>query len=113
MPPLTAPLATERCQPRRGAEHRIAPETARELLAELPGWTIIDEALCHEFRFADFRTAMLFANTVACLAESENHHPDLEIGYGRVRVRYSTHDVGGLSRNDFICAAKIQALPAL
>jgi hypothetical protein len=56
------------------------------------------------------RGHLLFVNTVAGLAERENHHPDLEVGYGRVKVSYSTHDVAGLSRNDFICAAKIEAL---
>jgi pterin-4a-carbinolamine dehydratase len=63
-----------------------------------------------EFTFASYAATLLFVNTVAGLAERENHHPDLEVGYGRVQVGYSTHDVAGLSRNDFICAAKIEAL---
>lgn len=103
-------LADDRCLPLRGAEHRLAPEAARALLAQIPGWTLAEGRLCREFRFPDYKTTMLFVNTVACLAERENHHPDLEVGYGRVKVGYSTHDVGGLSRNDFVCAAKIEAL---
>ncbi|MBA3996694.1 MAG: 4a-hydroxytetrahydrobiopterin dehydratase [Candidatus Accumulibacter sp.] len=103
-------LAHEHCRALRGAEHRLAPEAAQALLGELPGWSLIDGRLCREFRFADYKATMLFVNTAACLAERENHHPDLEVGYSRVKVSYSTHDVGGLSRNDFICAAKLEAL---
>jgi 4a-hydroxytetrahydrobiopterin dehydratase len=55
---------------------------------------------------------MAFVNAVAWIAHEQDHHPDLEVGYSRCRLRYSTHDVGGLSRNDFICAAKVDALLA-
>ena len=103
-------LDADHCRPLRGAEHRLDPAQAQRLLAELDGWTIAGERLCREFRFADFKGAIQFVNAVADLAERENHHPDLDVRYQRVRIAYCTHDVGGLSRNDFVCAAKIEAL---
>jgi 4a-hydroxytetrahydrobiopterin dehydratase len=106
-----ANLAREHCQPLRGARHALDFEQASALLTSLPGWAIGDGGvLAKEFAFASYPAALAFVNTVAGLAERENHHPDLELGYGRVRVSYRTHDVGGLSRNDFICAAKVDAL---
>jgi len=104
-------LAAGHCRPLRGAEHAIDPAQATQWLVDLPGWQI-DAAgvLRKEFGFDCYTAAILFVNMVAGLSERENHHPDLEVGYGRVIVRYSTHDVGGLSRNDFVCAAKIEAL---
>ncbi|MBO3708088.1 MAG: 4a-hydroxytetrahydrobiopterin dehydratase [Candidatus Accumulibacter sp.] len=104
-------LAAEHCRPLRGTEHAIDPTQTAALLAHLPGWQIdAASVLRKEFGFSSYTAAILFVNMLAGLAERENHHPDLEVGYGRVVVRYSTHDVGGLSRNDFICAAKVEAL---
>lgn len=103
-------LREEHCRPPGGAECRLDALQTRPLLEQLDGWQIDAECLFKEFRFADFKSAMLFVNAVACLAERENHHPALDIDYRRVVVSYRTHDVGGLSRNDFICAAKIEAL---
>ena len=62
------------------------------------------------FTFADFHATMAFVNAVAWMAHREDHHPDLTVGYNRCRVEYSTHAIGGLSENDFICAAKVDAL---
>ena len=108
-----SPLIEDRCHPLRGAEHRLDAPQIIALLKQLDGWEIVNKHLHREFRFADYKSTMLFVNAVAWLAERENHHPDLEVGYSRVMVAYSTHDVGGLSRNDFICAAKIEALTSL
>ncbi|MEP6938907.1 MAG: 4a-hydroxytetrahydrobiopterin dehydratase [Rudaea sp.] len=105
-------LANQHCQPRKGAEHAIDATGASALLGELPGWSIDGRALVKEFRFDDFYRTIAFVNAIAWIANREDHHPDLEVGYGRCRVRWSTHDVGGLSRNDFICAAKTEALVA-
>ncbi|WP_169068156.1 4a-hydroxytetrahydrobiopterin dehydratase [Candidatus Accumulibacter phosphatis] len=97
--------------PLRGSEHLLEPAQADSLLTCLRDWQISGGGLLQkEFTFASYAATLLFVNTVAALAERENHHPDLEVGYGRVKVSYSTHDVGGLSRNDFTCAAKIEAL---
>ena len=110
--PTEPNLAAEHCRPRSGARHALDPSQASSLLTSLPGWQISepDRRLEKEFAFASYPAALLFVNTVAGLAERENHHPDLELHYGHVKVSYHTHDVGGLSRNDFICAAKIEAL---
>ena len=67
--------------------------------------------LRREFRFADFYRTMSFVNALAHIANIEDHHPDLDIGYNYCRVRYSTHAIKGLSENDFICAAKIDRIP--
>ena len=64
-----------------------------------------------EFRFKDFFRTMSFVNAVAHVANIEDHHPDLEVGYNYCRVRFTTHAIGGLSENDLICAAKIDQLP--
>ena len=105
-------LAAQHCVPRRGAEHAIAGTQRDTLLAALPGWSLADagKAIAKEFRFEDFHRTIGFVNAIAFFANREDHHPDLEVGYNRCRVRWSTHDVGGLSMNDFVCAAKVEAL---
>lgn len=111
---LLAELSRQKCTPLKGPEHRTPAADAKTWLAALPGWSFApgDKEIRKEFRFPDFVRALAFVNALGYLAERENHHPDLELGWGRVLVRFSTHDVGGLSRNDFICAAKTEALLA-
>jgi 4a-hydroxytetrahydrobiopterin dehydratase len=105
-------LCAMNCVPLKGAEHALAISLVNEWLPALPGWQLgKDNAdLRRDFSFKDFAAALAFVNAVGWIAERENHHPDIELGWGRCRVRFSTHDVGGISRNDFICAAKTQAL---
>lgn len=107
-----ASLAAQSCQPRRGAEHRIAAAGVKAQLALLPGWELIDDgaAIRKTFRFKDYYRTMAFVNALAFIAHREDHHPDLGVHYDRCVVRFSTHDVGGLSVNDFICAAKVELL---
>ena len=109
-----AALAALSCQPRRGAEHRLDAEAAKSRLAVLAGWELIEEgaAIRKTFRFSDYYRTMAFVNALAFVAHREDHHPDLGVHYDRCVVRYSTHDVGGLSQNDFICAAKAEVLAA-
>lgn len=102
-------LDLENCRPLKGAPHRLDPAAIAELLAQAPGWSLSNGQLVRSYRFADFAAALAATNRIGALAEAQNHHPDLELGWGRLRVAFSTHDVGGLSRNDFICAAKINA----
>ena len=85
---------------------------AAGLLNLLPGWELAGGEIVKTYRFADYHRTMAFVNAVAWVAHREDHHPDLEVGYNRCRVRYSTHSVGGLSENDFVCAAKVEALGA-
>ena len=83
-------------------------ENIGHFLAQLVDWTIIDQHhLGKTYRFPDFATALAFVNRVGALAEAEDHHPDIELGWGRVALKIWTHSIGGLSRNDFILAAKI------
>jgi 4a-hydroxytetrahydrobiopterin dehydratase len=90
---------------------RLSPAQIDALLSRLPAWRQVDSAAIErEFSFPTYPATMLFVNSLAWLAERENHHPDLEVAYRRVKVRFSTHSLGGLSHNDFICAAKIDAL---
>ncbi len=105
-------LAQARCTPRRGEGHRLGQARVAELLAQVPGWEVAEEgrALVRTFRFDDYHRTIAFVNALAWIAHREDHHPDLGVHYDRCVVRFSTHDVGGLSENDFICAAKAAAL---
>ena len=103
-------LADARCIPRKGSEHKL--NAARVLLPEIPGWEVVEDghALVKTFKFKDYYRTMAFVNALAYIANREDHHPDLGVHYDRCVVRFSTHDVGGLSENDFILAAKTEAL---
>ena len=105
-------LAVQRCQPRKGREHALDDARSRELLAVLPGWQAVADgkAIAKTFRFKDFHETLGFVNAIGWMANRQDHHPDLEVGYNRCLVKWSTHDVGGLSMNDFICAARVEAI---
>ena len=108
------PLAQARCAPRRGSEHRLTEASIRELMPQVPEWALVENghALSRTFAFKDYYRTMSFVNALAHVANAEDHHPDLSVHYDRCVVRFSTHDVGGLSENDFICAATADALIA-
>jgi 4a-hydroxytetrahydrobiopterin dehydratase len=76
------------------------------------GWKLIDDALEKSFDFADYYQTMAFVNALAFIAHTEDHHPELAVGYGRCTVRLRTHDVDGISTSDFFCASRIDALLA-
>ncbi len=105
-------LATKRCIPCEGGIPAIKPEQAREMLTQLDGWSLNPAAteLTRDFKFRNYYETMAFVNAVAFMAHQEDHHPDLEVGWGHCLVRYTTHAIHGLSENDFICAAKVDAL---
>jgi 4a-hydroxytetrahydrobiopterin dehydratase len=107
-------LLAQHCIPRKGKDAGLSHDEVAAFLAELPGWHLNADSgeIRKEFRFADYFHTMAFVNAVASIAHREDHHPDLEVGYNRCLVRYSTHDVGGLSLNDVICAAKVEDLRA-
>jgi len=104
-------LSEQRCVPRAG-QPPMPDDEIDYYLGELSGWARAEGAGALEktYAFATFHETMAFANAIAWLAEREDHHPDLAITPGRCAVRLATHAVGGLSMNDFICAAKIDAL---
>ena len=83
-----------------------------EYLRQVPGWAQSDGALCKTFAFKNYYETMAFVNALAWISHREDHHPDLAVAYGRCTVRFHTHSVGGISINDFICAAKVDALLA-
>jgi 4a-hydroxytetrahydrobiopterin dehydratase len=107
-------LSAQHCRPLKGEEHGLTSTQVRELLTALPGWQLSTDgkAITKDFRFEDFHRTLGFINAVGFMANREDHHPDLEAGYGHCQVLWSTHDVGGLSLNDFICAARTEALLA-
>jgi 4a-hydroxytetrahydrobiopterin dehydratase len=85
----------------------------QEKLKALNGWERRRKEIFKVFTFKDFDRTMAFVNAIAWISQRENHHPDLEVGYNRCVVRYSTHSAGGLTDNDFLCAAKIEKLMGL
>ncbi len=88
----------------------MADSEAQSLLAQLPGWSVREGALRKAFTFPGYSETVAFANAVAWIAGREDHHPDLLVAYQRCEVAFSTHTVKGISMNDFICAAKVEAL---
>ena len=103
-------LAEKKCKPCEGG---VAPLNANEvslLLKRLSGWALTDGMLTKTYDFRNYHETMAFVNATAWISHREDHHPDLVVGYKQCRVDYITHAIGGLSENDFICAAKIDAL---
>ncbi|HEY4143620.1 4a-hydroxytetrahydrobiopterin dehydratase [Pinirhizobacter sp.] len=107
-------LAEASCQPRKGAADALDDNAVSTYLSDLPGWkkTADGKAIAKDFRFSDFHHTLGFINAVGFMANAQDHHPDLEAGYGHCKLLWSTHDVGGLSLNDFICAARVERLLA-
>ena len=105
-------LIEKRCIACEGDIDPLAEPMADKYLEQVEGWEFNDTktAISRTFAFQDFKETMSFVNAVAWVAESENHHPDLSVSYRCCDVLYQTHAIGGLTENDFICAAKINAL---
>lgn len=107
--PTKAELVRSRCG-EQGRDGRLNAEKTAKLLNDLPGWALDGEAIVKTFPFANYHDTMAFVNATAWISHRQDHHPDLEVGFNKVTVRYTTHSAGGLSMNDFICAAKVEAL---
>jgi 4a-hydroxytetrahydrobiopterin dehydratase len=103
------PLAQLKCQVLDGGQP-MGPGDIAAHLRELPDWSLVDGAIEKTFRFANYHQTIAFVNALAWVAHGEDHHPDLQVSYASCRVRFNTHSVGGISLNDFICAAKADAL---
>ncbi len=103
-------LAARRCTALPAGTPPLSRQEIDALLCEVPGWTVENGALVKTYQFAGYHETIAFVNALAWIAHREDHHPELVVGYNRCRVEYSTHSVGGLSENDFICAAKLEAL---
>ncbi len=105
-------LQAKRCLACEGGVKPLTRAEIATLLQQIPAWALNPEAtaLHRRYTFKNFYHTMAFVNAVAWLAHQENHHPDMEVGYNYCVLKYSTHAVGSLSENDFICAAKVDAL---
>lgn len=103
-------LASRECVPCRGGVPALMPEEYAPLLAQLRGWSVVDEHhLTKTYAFPDFVSGLAFVNRVGEVAERNGHHPDLHLAWGRVAIEIWTHKIDGLTESDFILAAKCDA----
>ena len=103
-------LAKKKCKPCEGGVAPYGEARATEMLKQLKAWIVEDGKLVKLYPFRNYCETMAFVNALAWISHREDHHPDLQVGYNKCRVEYATHSIGGLSENDFICAAKADAL---
>ena len=103
-------LASRSCRPLPGGTPALSAAQIDTLLKDVPGWRFEDGAITRTWTFPDFHRTMAFVNAVAWIAHAQDHHPDMAVSYGRCTVHFNTHSIGGISENDFICAARIEAL---
>lgn len=97
------------CQALEGGKPMSTDEIT-SYLQQVHGWTLRDGAIEKTRRFTNFYETMAYMNALAWICHAQDHHPDVALGYDRCVVRFNTHSVGGISINDFICAAKVDAL---
>jgi len=100
-----------KCKPCEGGVEPFTAEQAATYLKEVSGWSIAPDGLSitKKYRFKNFKEALAFVDRVGEIAENEGHHPDINLGWGRVKITLSTHAIQGLSDNDFVLAYKIDA----
>ena len=103
-------LAKKKCKPCEGGVKPFTADEAKKLLKTMKGWALEGGKLAKTYSFQNYYETMAFVNALAWISHREDHHPDLGVHYNKCRVEYSTHAIGGLSENDFICAAKCDAL---
>ncbi len=104
-------LASRHCVPCHGGVPRLAGDEIEKFAGQLPSWRVVEEHhLLRDYKFPNFRDALIFVNRVGEVAEQEGHHPDISFGWGYAQLKIWTHAIDGLSESDFILAAKIDAL---
>lgn len=105
-------LAERLCTPCEGGIDPLPKARVDRLLPQVPGWSLADQGrgLQRRFTFSDFRLLIGFVNALAWIANRQGHHPDFTVSHYDCRVNWTTHAIGGLSENDFICAARVNAL---
>lgn len=106
-------LTTKHCVPCEGGVDPMIMSDAEAMRNyHVKDWNISDDVknIYKEYKFSNFKDALEFVNKVGVIAEVEGHHPDIELGWGRVKITLTTHAIGGLSQNDFIVAAKINKI---
>lgn len=106
-------LVKQHCKPCEGGVPPLTATETRAMLDKVDGWALDGNQIVKNYRFKNYWETIAFVNASAWISHREDHHPDLTVGYEQCRVAYSTHAIGGLSENDFICAAKLDALFAL
>jgi len=106
-------LADKSCEPCQGGIAPLDQNRARQLQSALhTDWTLGTTSLTRRLEFKGYAKAVYHANLAAWLADQQGHHPDVAFGWGYCEITFTTHDIGGLSENDFICAAKLDRLLA-
>jgi len=103
-------LASKQCKPCTGGVPPLSQAEADNLMKQLEGWQQSGNLIGKTYRFKNYYQTIAFVNAIAWMAHREDHHPNLAVAYDSCRVEYSTHAINGLSENDFICAAKVDAL---
>jgi len=103
-------LSQEKTRPPQAGDQPLSADEAKQLASQVPQWKLAQDKLTRELRFADFDEAIDFVNELADAAKAADHHPDIQISYNKVHLTLSTHRISGLSRNDFILAARIDEL---
>ena len=103
-------LATKKCKPCEGGVAPLKQDEVSRLLSQLQGWELAGGKIGKTFAFTNHYQVVAFVNAAAWISHREDHHPDMGVGYNTCRVEYMTHAIGGLSENDFICAAKLDKL---
>ena len=103
-------LARKKCQPCEGGVEPLSDEQVRPMLKGLQGWARDGKSIAKTYKFKNYFETMAFVNAAAWVSHREDHHPDMAVSYNRCEVAFSTHSIGGISLNDFICAAKLDAL---
>lgn len=103
-------LKEKQCKPCEGGVAPLSADDIKELLSQAAGWKVEDNCIYRVFEFKNYYRTMAFVNAIAWMAHRENHHPDMLVAYNHCRVEYTTHAIGGLSENDFICAVKVNRL---
>ena len=106
----TCDLSNKQCKPCEGGIPPLSNAEAVNLMTQLDGWQRDGGLISKTFQFKDYYQTIAFVNAIAWLSHREDHHPDLSVSYNSCKVEYSTHAIRGLSENDFICAAKVDAL---
>jgi 4a-hydroxytetrahydrobiopterin dehydratase len=108
-----ADLAARHCKPCKKGDPPLPPKRVQAMLATLQtDWSVdaAGKSITRSCQFGNYYETIAFVNALAWIVHREDHHPDLEVGYNRCVIHFSTHSIGGLSDNDFICAARIDAL---
>ena len=103
-------LSNKHCKKCEVGTAPLLQEEINERLLQIKGWTQFGQLIGKTFEFKNYYQTIAYVNAVAWLSHQEDHHPDLNVTYNKCHIQYSTHSINGLSDNDFICAAKVDAL---